>query len=177
GPNIMMFLLWPMMLPNFVSLNFQAAEVYDIIAYKGWGSGSTGTLSVFFRQYTIISSTVITIIVLAALIPVTLYTLYRRGQKLNEFDKWMLLILLFIIAIPAFYLVHVFLYFGIYCCWLVIEDGRWSKLSKIVMGIPTFSLFFWYYFPFIPFLYLVPFIILFKKAWGKKGEIPCEIAV
>jgi hypothetical protein len=168
GPNIMMFLSWPTMLQHFVSLNFQAGEQYNIIAYKGWGTGSTGTLNVFLAQQFGASSTVTTIVMLAALIPVTLYTLHRRGRGLNEFDKWMLLILLFAISIPAFYMVHVFLYLGVYSCWLVLEDGKWSKMSKIILGIPTFSIFFWFYFPLIPFLYIFPFITLLKKAWGKK---------
>ncbi len=168
GPNIMIFMSVPTMLQHFVSLNLQAGEQYNMIAYKGWGTGSTGTLNVLLAQYFGASSTVTTIVMLAALIPITLYSLHRRGQNLNELDKWMLLLLLFAISIPAFYLVHVFLYLGVYSCWLFQEDGKFSKISKIILGIPTFSIFFWFYFPLIPFLYIIPFTILLKKAWSKK---------
>jgi len=170
GPNIMLFLTCSTMLSHFVTLNFQAGDEYAMIAYRGWGTGSTGTLAVLLTQVFGISSIVTTIIMLAALIPVILYTLRRRRHNMNVFEMWMLLILLFVISIPAFYLVHVLLYLGTYSFWLVLDDGQLSKMSKIILGIPTFSIFFWYYFPFIPFLYMFPLFTILKRAWGKRDK-------
>lgn len=165
GPNVMMFLSWQNMLVDFIILNVLSGEAHVRLGYRGWGTGSTGTLSVFFTHNFNAPLSAGTLAVLTVLIPAVLFTLHARGNRLNVLDKWILLILSFAIAVPIFYTVHVFMFLGIFCLWLMARDDRKMQTSKLVLAIPTYSMFIWFFFPLIPFLFVTPVIMLLVKAW------------
>jgi hypothetical protein len=170
GPNIVLFLSYPNYVVDFIILNISTGEMDALLGYRGWGTGSTGTLSVFFNHNFGFSLTFGTLISLGVLIPLTLMTFWKHRSALTDADIWMVLLLLFAITIPIFYLVHVFLYLGIFIYWLATNDGKIGKISKILMIMPTFSISFWFFIPFISFIYLFPFIRLIIKAWSKDAQ-------
>jgi hypothetical protein len=166
-PNIAIIIALPNYIVDFLVLNVGTGVADASLGYKGWGTGSTGTMSVFlFHNFgtPLLVGTVIILVVMLALI---LATMAFRRSRLSTIDMWMFLLLLFAIAIPIFYLVHVLVYLGVCLYWLATSDGKISTISKYAILIPTLSISFWFFFPIIPFLYLFPFTVLIIKAWSR----------
>jgi hypothetical protein len=164
GPNITLFASFPNYITDFIALNVSTGEA-DAVWFRGFGTGSSGTLSLFLMHNFGISLLWGTLVILILMALITLITLIKRRLSLTIIDQFMLLILLFAIAVPTFYLIHVFIYLGVFLLWLVVKDTRGVLRLKWLLLFPSFSIFFWFFFPFIPFLYLLPFGTILIKAW------------
>lgn len=164
-PNILVFIRYPSLIADFILLNVSAQETLAANGYRGFGTGSTGTISVFFTQNLGVSLSLGTSIALAFSLTIASVTLLKRRRFLNALEQWMLLLLLSAVVLPLFYLVHVFLYLGLFLYWLKINDGKVHASIKYLLAIPTFSIFFWFIFPFISFMYLSAFGAIIVKAW------------
>ncbi|MEX2683378.1 MAG: hypothetical protein Q6373_017510 [Candidatus Sigynarchaeota archaeon] len=162
-PNIILFLIYPNLLPDFISLNINAS--LSIIPFKNISSGS------FSRNIAMLFSLPLipTVIIIAVLmIPFQFfYVLKEHGMKMTLIDRMYFIFLTCIAIVPDFYTLHIFLLVGIYLLWLSTGNLSDKNRVKYLPIVPTFFITPWLFFPYLSIFYFIPLLymdyLLLKK--------------
>ncbi|MHA1683065.1 MAG: hypothetical protein ACTSUE_19155 [Promethearchaeota archaeon] len=176
-PNIFLFLSHPNWIFDFISINItKQVDLVDKGYQGGYGTGSSGTLSVFLYQNFGIPMILTTFITITTLLAVNLIVFHRARNRISSIDTVMIIFLIVVLTIPIFWSVHALYFFPVLVLWHGQKKNHiMKKWLKILVTIPLVSFMMWVIFPLNPFLFLIPlisidFTILHQKELETKEE-------
>ncbi|MBD3186968.1 DUF2029 domain-containing protein [Candidatus Bathyarchaeota archaeon] len=178
-PNIIMWVMWPRLFTDFISINIDIGAELARLGYGGSaiaGVGSTGTFSVFLFQTFSVPLIAGTLGTMLVAIPLHMFIFSKAGDALSLFDKLMVVSLLIIVCIPTFWAIHVFIFLGANLLWIGSRSKVFGKVSKVMVFIPSISFFLWFINPLngplmIAILIATDFLILKRLKLLKQEEM------
>ena len=153
-PNLLMFLIWPQLLIDFLSMNFNKA-------FTPYSSLSTGTFSIFLEREFDFPIFPTTILMMVCLIPINIYIIRVRKESSTFLDRLMICFLLIISLIPNFWGIHVIYYLPVFLIWLATKHGsKREKIPRLILAIPSLFGSLWIFFQYFSIFYLFSLIFL-----------------
>ena len=147
-PTIVMVLIWPNYITDFLNTNIIRLDTYVSFFYQG------NFASLLFENFNI--PLIISTIVLATLLlPSQVYLITEQKNKMNEIEKLILIVLIYINILPVHIATHSISFLGIVGIWFAINNRNLNqniKYIKILLAIPFLSIISWMFFPYFSLL-------------------------
>lgn len=156
APNLIMFALWPNLLPDYVLMNINMSSDY-VPAYNPFSGSFSRNVADLFN----LSILPTTIIVAIIILPLHLYVLlHEKRFILSPVDKIVILSLLITVVIPDFFNLHVLVFSGVYLVWMSSRTSGLPAWVKIPQLVPLFVMPLWFFFTYMSVFYLVPLVLV-----------------
>jgi len=162
-PSILMFLIWPAYLPGFITNNL----FLQTVSFLPTPANLMEFLYISYGIDILPSE----IIILSCVLPLSVYAWIEGRHSLNVFDKMMIITLLSICLIPAYWGVHMIITLGAYLGWIASKNPGLIKSVRYLKFMLAFPFLFglsWLGFPYYSFVFLTAliwfdFLVLFSK--------------
>ena len=129
APSGIFFLVWPVMLPNYVSML--------IYQDQDWASQTSGSFARNLTQLINLGTTkpvsvfVVVIFMVLILLPLTVIMMKEVRNKLTIVDWMMVFMLLAIAVLRNFSMIHIFVVFALYLVWLAVDSPIIPRAWKL----------------------------------------------
>lgn len=155
-PNIIMFMIWPSYVPGFIGNNLYRLGV-SLMPHN------PANLAQFFFMNYYIDIATSEIYIFCSTLPLSLYVFIECKKSLTVFDKLMILTLLSIVLIPAYWGNDMIITLGFYLVWIALKKPGLNgsvRFLNFIIAIPFLSYLSWLNFPYFSFVFLIALIWL-----------------